>query len=63
MADQQMVQSSPAYDERKWKMPTEQNTTEERQSMRMLVDKIWFLMSEMNRDPGYHIFITARVYT
>ncbi len=24
--------------------------------MRMLVDKIWFLMSEMNRGPGYHIY-------
>ncbi len=23
--------------------------------MQMLVDKIWFLMSEMNRGPGYHI--------
>ncbi len=22
----------------------------------MLVDKIWFLMSEMNRGPGYHIY-------
>ncbi len=24
--------------------------------MRMLVDKIWFLMSEMNRGPGYHVY-------
>ncbi len=24
--------------------------------MQMLVDKIWFLMSEMNRGPGYHIY-------
>ncbi len=43
-------------------MPTErhtlweQNVTEERQNMWMLVDKIWFLMSEMNRGPGYHIY-------
>ncbi len=22
----------------------------------MLVDKIWFLMTEMNRGPGYHIY-------
>ncbi len=34
----------------------EQNVIEERQNMRMLVDKIWFLMSEMNRGPGYHIY-------
>ncbi len=68
--DQQMVQSSPAYDERKWKKTKErhtlweQNVIEERQNMRMLVDNIWFLMSEMNRGPGYHIqYITARVYT
>ncbi len=62
MADQKMVQSSPIYDKRKWErtnerhMLWEQNATEERQSMRMLVDKIWFLMSEMNRGPGYHIY-------
>ncbi len=29
---------------------------EERLNMRMLVKKIWFLMSEMNRGPGYHIY-------
>ncbi len=29
---------------------------EEKQNMQMLVDKIWFLMSEMNRGPGYHIY-------
>ncbi len=40
-----------------------QNVIEERQNMRKLVDKIWFLMSEMNRGPGHHIYITARVYT
>ncbi len=26
------------------------------QNMWMLVDKIWFLMSEINRGPGYHIY-------
>ncbi len=42
----------------------EQKVIEEKQNMQMLVDKIWFLMSEMNRGPGYHIqYITARVYT
>ncbi len=42
----------------------EQNVIEEKQNMQMLVDKIWFLISEMNRGPGYHIlYITARVYT
>ncbi len=34
----------------------EQNIIEERQNTRMLVDKIWFLMSEMNRGPGYHAY-------
>ncbi len=34
----------------------EQNVIEERQNMQMLVDKIWFLMFEMNRGPGYHIY-------
>ncbi len=34
----------------------EQNAIEERQNMRMLVDKIWFLISEMNRGPGYNIY-------
>ncbi len=37
-------------------MPKERHTFEERQNMRMLVDKIWFLMSEMNIGPGYHIY-------
>ncbi len=27
--------------------------------MRMLVNKIWFLMSEMNRGPGYHISLVV----
>ncbi len=31
--------------------------------MQMLVDKIWFLMSEMNRGPGYHIRISLHVFT
>ncbi len=32
--------------------------------MQMLVDKIWFLMSEMNRGPGYHIqCISPHVFT
>ncbi len=34
----------------------EQNVIEERQNLRMLINKIWFLMSEMNRGPGYHIY-------
>ncbi len=62
MADQQMVQSSPAQDERKWKKTKErhtlweQNVIEEKQNMQMLVDKIWLSMSEMNRGPGYHTY-------
>ncbi len=32
------------------------NVIEERQNMRMLVEKMWFLMSEINRGPGYHIY-------
>ncbi len=29
----------------------------------MLVDKIWFLMSEMNRGPGYHTVGTKSIQT
>ncbi len=48
------IQSRIGWEERHtlW----EQNVIEERQNMRKLVDKIWFLMSEMNRGPGYHIY-------
>ncbi len=32
------------------------NVIEERQNIQMMVRQNWFLMSEMNRGPGYHIY-------
>ncbi len=49
------IQSRIGWEEKERHMLWEQNAIEEKQNMQMLVDKIWFLMSEMNIGPGYHI--------